>query len=28
MVKLAHEAKNALAGEAFDEFGELMHRGW
>ena len=27
MVQLAHEAKNALAGEAFDEFGELMHRG-
>jgi D-glycero-alpha-D-manno-heptose-7-phosphate kinase len=28
MVKLAHEAKNALVSEAFDEFGELMHRGW
>jgi len=28
MVKLAHEAKNALAGEAFDEFGQLLHRGW
>ena len=28
MVKLAHEAKNALAGEAFDEFGKLLYCGW
>ena len=28
MVKLAHEAKNTLAGEAFDEFGKLLHCAW
>ena len=28
MAKLAREGKDALANEAFDELGELLHRGW
>lgn len=28
MAKLAREGKDALANEAFDELGKLLHRGW
>ncbi len=28
MVQLAFKAKEALLGEAFNEFGELLHQGW
>ena len=28
MAKLARDGRDALVNEAFDEFGELLHRGW